>query len=140
MNRAPEKNSLGAVLSLRRADPAGAGYKTLLIPQNDEMSLIRAMECGVLIYDGDPTFFSDNHLGGGKQPRVSGVIDARFEIASPHNLLRVFLITRGERRHDGEISSSPPPGWPEKYATVISPEARHYRLYAFTASFELKNF
>jgi hypothetical protein len=140
LNGPPEESALETTLPLRFVNPLPDSSDDLLIPENDEMCFIRAMECWVSGYKDDFAFYSNNHLGSGAQPRVLGVIDARFEIAAPHNLLRVFLITRGNKRYDHEITTTVPEGLPERYAITIPPEARHYKLYAYRASFELKNF
>jgi hypothetical protein len=137
----PQRSAKETTFSLGFVNPLSDSSKELFIPENDEMCAVRAMECWAAAYKNDFALFSNNHVGSGAQPKVIGVIDARFEIVAPsYNLLRVFLITRGNKRYDYEISKTAPQGWPEQYAATIPPEARHYRLFAYRASFELKNF
>ncbi|MDR1482906.1 MAG: prepilin-type N-terminal cleavage/methylation domain-containing protein [Synergistaceae bacterium] len=137
----PEVSGSETILALSFVNPLPDDSKKLIVPENDELCAIRAMKCWVDGYNkNDFALYTDDLLGSGAQPRVIGVIDARFEIAASRNLLRVFLITRGNKRYNYEVSTTPPPGWPEGYATTISPEAKRYKLYTHRASFELRNF
>ncbi|MDR3279558.1 MAG: hypothetical protein LBT23_03505 [Synergistaceae bacterium] len=111
-----------------------------MIPENDELFALRAMECKVLKKNEDYVFTTNDYTGSGAQPRVEGVIDVRFDLGGGGRLLKVSILTRGKWRHDGIVTDGIPKGWPEKYATAIPEAARHYRLVANQASFELKNF
>ncbi|MDR3333129.1 MAG: prepilin-type N-terminal cleavage/methylation domain-containing protein [Synergistaceae bacterium] len=135
----PQGYALGTLLPLKWVEPLAEDIE-ILIPENDEAFYLQAMECEADTYTaGDFVFFTNDHTGSGRQPRVFGVIDARFELAAGNRLLRVFLITRGNFRYENEISTQPPRGWPDRFPTNITDEARHYKLYMYTASFELKN-
>jgi hypothetical protein len=132
----PDKS---AVLSLKWNKPPGADV-TIFIPENDELFYLRSMECNTILNNGDYVFTTNDLTGSGWQPRVSGVIDVRFELLGDGNLLRVTALTRGKTRYDTMVTRGNPSGWPEEYARAIPDEARHYRLLVSKTSFALKNF
>ncbi|MDL2263250.1 hypothetical protein LJC31_01215 [Synergistaceae bacterium OttesenSCG-928-I11] len=130
----------GALLLLRRR-----GNGELLIPRNDELFYLRAAEIQVRAYDDgtnrdDFALYTNDHTGSGWQPRVVGVVDARFELADERRLLRVVMLVRGEKRYDRDVTTGTPDGWPAKWADDIPQSARRYRLYAHSVAFNLKNF
>jgi hypothetical protein len=137
---APPKKLLesGVIMSFRMNSPS-AGSETF-IPENDELFYFRAMECTVMKRDDDYAFVTNDYTGSGWQPRVTGVIDVRFELDGNGRLLRVMTLTRGKQRHDEIITRGNPQGWPERYSSTIPEDARHYRLMTSQASFALKNF
>ena len=125
---------------LRKTLPA-SGDEVITIPQNDELYYLRATMAEVGLYGkGDWAFFTDHRDGSGKQPRVIGVVDARFELAPSKRTLKMHLLVRGDHRHPDKITGGTPDGWPQEYARDIPDAARHYRLYAFEMTFGLRNF
>lgn len=130
----------GYTLNLRRTDTGDA----VRFASNDELHYLRVMECRTRPYDGmakkDFAFYTNDHMGSEWQPRVLGVVDARFEVDSDRGLARIWLLVRGNTRYSGVKSPGTPAGWPEEYAKDIPREMRNYRLYAYTRSFRLKNF
>jgi hypothetical protein len=128
----------GALLSFRVNSPLAAGER--FIPENDELFYLRAMECTIMKRDGDYAFVTNDYTGSGWQPRVTGVVDVRFELDGSGRLLRVMTLTRGKWRYDEIVTKGVPKGWPEKYASSIPQDARHYRLMANRAAFSLSNF
>jgi hypothetical protein len=136
----------GTKLSFKRVSSPSSDAN-ILIPENDELFYLRAMECRVWKKPDDSgrgvteyNFYTFDHMGTGWQPRVSGVIDARFELDPGGRLVRVMTLTRGNKRHNKKVSTQVPDGWPERYADSIPDDARHYVLLGRSASFELKNF
>lgn len=122
---------------------AGAsGDVELTIPRNDELFYLRALELRVrLVTDetgADYTLYTNDHTGSGNQPRVDGIVDARFELVD-RKLLRVRVLARGEKKHDRIATPGTPTGWPERYAQDIPEEMRYYKLFAAKRSFELMN-
>jgi hypothetical protein len=111
----------------------------IFIPENDEIFYLGAICCYVDFFNDDYTFFITDFRGGGAQPKVKGVADARFELDDSKKLLKVTLLVRGNRRYDHVKTMGTPAGWPEKYASDIPASLRRYRLFAYTESFELKN-
>jgi hypothetical protein len=128
----------GVMLSFRMNAPL-ADSETF-IPENDELFYFRAMECAIMKRDGDYAFVTNDYTGSGWQPRVTGVVDVRFELDADNRLLRVITLTRGIRRYDEIITKGLPEGWPTRYSYAIPADARHYRLMTNRASFALKNF
>ncbi|MDR1965711.1 MAG: hypothetical protein LBQ36_03300 [Synergistaceae bacterium] len=140
LRRIPERLADGrSLLPLRWNKPASSD-ETIHIPENDAIFYMKAMECRVILRDGEYTFYTNDHSGSGWQPRVAGVIDVRFELGDGGRILRVTTLTRGKTRYDRIVTKGTPPGWPEEYADDIPPESRHYRLFVNKASFGLKNF
>lgn len=128
-------------LVLRRIDTGG----TVRLAAGDEICYLRAMECMTRPYDAgahkdDFMFYTNDRAGSGWQPRVPGVVDARFEADAENGVLRVWLLVRGDRRYAEKISAGTPDGWPDEYAADIPDRMRHYRLYAYSRTFRLKNF
>ncbi|MDR0648560.1 MAG: hypothetical protein LBF92_04435 [Synergistaceae bacterium] len=114
----------------------------LRLHKNDELLYLGAIECNITLYDEkeeEGIFYIKDMRGGGRQPRENGVMDARFVLDPDRRVLRVFLLIRGNRRYEDIKTKGTPPGWPPDYAREIPKQARHYRLFAFSESFELKN-
>jgi hypothetical protein len=132
--RLPDGNT---ALSFKINRPPGSGEFT--IPENDELFYLRAMECSVRMIDGDFIMYTDNFADTGRQPRVEGVIDLRFDLEESGGFMRVWVLTRGDNRYADIVTRGLPPGWPEKYAGGIPYEMRHYMLFASDATFALKN-
>jgi hypothetical protein len=128
----------GAVLSLRLNSPLAGS--DMFIPENDELFYLRAMECTIMKRDDDYAFVTNDYTGSGWQPRVTGVVDVRFEMDGSGRLLKVITLTRGKWRYDEIVTGGLPKGWPEQYRSAIPDDARHYRLIASEATFALKNF
>jgi type II secretory pathway pseudopilin PulG len=136
----PEKYPDGSALLKARVMTPLRHEDEIIIPENDELFELRAMECHVVKSDGEFVFATNDWTGSGLQPRVEGVVDARFELHGEGRLIRVYTLTRGKTKYKGVITRDTPENWPEKYASSIPEEARYYKLFANKASFELKNF
>ncbi|MDR1471055.1 MAG: hypothetical protein LBS75_00890 [Synergistaceae bacterium] len=148
LSRAPKKVLGGTSLSFDWNRPVSSDAN-ILIPENDELFYLRAMECRVLKKqeedsDGNNrmgySFYTFDHMGTGWQPRVNGVIDIRFELDPGGRMIKVRTLTKGDTRHSKKVSPKIPDGWPEEYASAIPDDILHYVLVARSASFELKNF
>lgn len=124
-------------LSFKINRPPGSG--AFIIPENDELFYLRAMECRVRESGDDYIMFTKNFMENGMQPRVDGVIDMRFDLDKSGGFMRVWVLTRGNSRYQDVVTRGLPPGWPEKYAGGIPYEMRHYMLFASDATFALKN-
>jgi hypothetical protein len=112
----------------------------IYIPENDELFYLGAIECKVGIRNGEFLFYVNDFKGDGEQPRESGVVDIRFELDDSKRLLKVMLLVAGNIRYDEIKTKRTPTGWTEEYASDIPESARHYRLFAYTELFGLKNF
>lgn len=124
-------------ISLRRTAAEIRGE----VPQNDELYCLRAVDARAGLHGkNDWAFFTDNQDGSGRQPRVPGVVDARFELSPSGRTLKLRLLARGDRRGGEKLSEGVPEGWPAEYAGDIPDAARYYNLYAFEMTFEIRNF
>jgi hypothetical protein len=128
----------GTLLSFKMKFPSLGSE--MFIPENDELFYFRSMECTVMKKDDDYAFVTNDYTGSGWQPRVTGVVDARFELDGSGRLLKVTLLTRGDRKHDKTITKGLPDGWPKEYSSSIPEDARRYMLMTSQVSFALKNF
>ena len=113
----------------------------VFIMQNEEAFYLRAFKCMVKRHSqGELTFYINDYAGNQVQPRVEGIIDARFEYGAANRFVTVRLLVRGEHRY-GEIKTpGAVKGWPDEYTAEIPDDARQYRLFTYTARFGLKNF
>jgi hypothetical protein len=109
------------------------------IHRNDALCYMDAIECEVNTSKGDTVFYIKNLRGGGRQPKEDGVIDVRFSLDADRKMLYALLLVRGDRRYEEIKTKGIPSGWPPEYAADIPENARHYRLFTFAESFELKN-
>ncbi|MDR3165366.1 MAG: hypothetical protein LBU13_07285 [Synergistaceae bacterium] len=112
----------------------------VLIPENDEIFGLRALECEVRKSNDDFLLYASDQTSSGWQPRVDGVIDIRFALDAEKRLITVETLTRGAHRYEDAVASSALEEWQKKYGGAIPEESRHYRLFSNTAVFELKNF
>jgi hypothetical protein len=112
----------------------------MFIPENDRLFYMGAMDWRVLVTETDFVFYVNNLRGGGTQPVQNGVVDARFELDETKRTLKVWLLVRGDRMYSEVRTAGIPSGWPVEYSANIPTKARHYRLFAFSESFALKNF
>jgi hypothetical protein len=122
---------------------AASADTEIIIRRNDNLCYMGAIECEVNTVKEetameDTVFYIYDLRGGGRQPREDGVIDIRFSLDADRKMLYVMLLVRGDRRYE-EIKTKEIPDWPQEYAADIPEAARHYRLFAFAESFELKN-
>lgn len=83
-------------------------------------------------------FYTDDCTGSGRQPRVQGVVDARFAYDPPKSQLSVWVLARGDlvREHSHH---SIPASWPEAFRASLSQDATRYRLVARTAVWKIAN-
>lgn len=116
------------------------GKEPAVIPKNDELYYVQAVRVDAEGFRDDWALYTDKSDGSGKQPRVAGIVDARFEHCIETQTLKVRLLIRGDRRSPEIVTDGTPPGWPPEFAGDIPRKARHYRLYAFTLVFGLHNF
>jgi type II secretory pathway pseudopilin PulG len=136
---APVKGAKGTAnlsLTFNRPDPDGV---ELVVPENDELYYLRVMECFVEKRADDYALVTNDHMNTGRQIRVEGVVDVRFEIDASGYFMRVWALTRGRHRYPEMVTTGAIPGWPEKYAASIPDEMRRYRLMAHQSSFALMN-
>ena len=125
-------------LELKAGAPL-SGTEEIFIPANDEIFYLRAFKCRVKRSQNDFAFYINDHTGSGEQPRVDGIVDARFEYDAENRLVTVLLLVKGENRQDEKITGAVK-DWPAEYAGDIPEDARHYRLFVYKAHFGLKNF
>lgn len=133
-------SSDGTIIPLKLGSGVSPAPDTF-VPENDELHYLRALGCNAGLHPtGDFVFFTDDHTGSGKQPRVEGIVDARFEWDKVHNLVTVYLLVRGENRYDRMKTIGAVKNWPTAYDADIAEEARRYRLFVHKLTCELKNF
>ena len=104
------------------------------IPKGAPLFLFRALECWS---DGEKFYTRDFRTTGG-QPRVDGVIGARFELNDEKNLLTLCLMVRGEERglSGGPVKNR---GCPDDFVEQWDAAAEPFALYAFRFVWRLPN-
>lgn len=113
----------------------------IFIPENDEIFYLRAFKCRVKrSHQDDFAFYINDQSGSGEQPRVDGIVDARFEYNPTKRMVTVLLLAKGENRYGEIITKGSVESWPDEYTGDIPEDARHYRLFAYKSQFGLKNF
>lgn len=105
--------------------------------QFDQLYMLRGMEAGVTS-EANPVFYTnDIGTGTGDQPRVQGISGLHFVFDSDTGILSVSILARGNKRHDNEVSASPPDGWESSWG--FSTEDTHYRLSVLQTAWRIRN-
>lgn len=128
------------LITLRKKDSSRA----VVVHANEEVFCLRSVSMAAYRssdprYISEAAFRTDEYLGDGIQPRVDGVIDARFEYDDDENVLSVWVLARGDRRRDSVVTHGTPEGWPIRWAEDIPEAARYYRLVAAYARIYMEN-
>ncbi len=111
-------------IRLKAATLAGKVYT------NDRLHLVRAIRAEV---DNEKWFVMTDLKPDTARQIVEGIADIRFEKSTDGKFLRVWVLARGNTRHDTEIT--PVPDWHEP----IDTENRHYRLKVVQRTWGLRN-
>jgi len=104
--------------------------------QFDQLYMVRGMVAGVTT-GTNPSFSTNDLMGGGPQPRVQGISGLHFVFDSDTGILSVSILARGNKRHDDVISASPPNGWELTWG--FSAEDTHYRLSVLQTAWRIRN-
>ncbi|GAB6280913.1 MAG: hypothetical protein STSR0007_10380 [Thermovirga sp.] len=104
--------------------------------QFDQLYMLRGMVVGVTT-GTNPSFCTNDLMGGGPQPRVQGISGLHFEFDSDTGVISVVVLARGNKRHDDVVSASPPSGWESSWG--FSAEDSHYRLSVLQTAWRIRN-
>jgi hypothetical protein len=104
--------------------------------QFDQVYMLRGMVAGVT-GGTNPSFFTNDLMGGGPQPRVQGISGLHFVYDSDNGILSVSVLARGNRRHDAQITPSAPDGWDPSWG--FSTEDTHYSFSVLQTSWRIRN-
>ncbi len=109
--------------------PKGAGT----IYENDRLHLVRIARFSV---DSEKWFVTTDLKPEVNRRVVEGIADIRFQKSIDGKTLTVWVLARGNTRHDDEITAATLPDWP--FGSVPE-EDRHYRLKVVQRTWGLRN-
>jgi len=103
----------------------------------DRLHLVRGVQAKV---DADNWFVMDGLWPTASKRVVEGIADFQFVQSSDVNgrFLTVWVLARGNTRHDTEITPAALPDWPDAFEPIDA-ENRHYRLKAVQRTWRLRN-
>lgn len=81
------------------------------VQKNDETRLFRAMA----VYAFNDILYSYDYSGSGRQPRLRGIHDLRFQADIIARKLTVYIVSRGDKQYMGDAPVRGLENWPEKY-------------------------
>lgn len=127
---------------LRRASRTG---EEIFVPKNARVISLRAAAITTLVVSGDADLdmalmIEDCEYGtrssSAMQPRVYGIVDARFDWDPESALLTVSLLARGSAPASDARGSV---AWPDEWLRDLPPQIRQYRLYSASRRYFLKS-
>jgi len=111
--------------------PKGAGK----VYGNDRLYLVRAVRATV---DNTNWFVMNDLKPEVTRQIVEGIADIRFSKSGDGKSLTVWVLARGNTRHDTEITPAALPDWPDAFEPIEA-ENRHYRLKVVQRTWGLRN-
>lgn len=105
------------------------------ILQNDRLYHFRAIR----IYCLNGTVYTKDHRSPGDQPRVSGIMDMRFQVDAELKTLTVYVLARGDHEYSEKREIIDAYLWPEEYISPWKDKRSKYQLYASKTVWRLPN-
>jgi Tfp pilus assembly protein PilW len=102
---------------------------------NDKLYLVRAVRATV---DNTNWFVMNDLKPEVTRQIVEGIADIRFSKSGDGKSLTVWVLARGNTRHDTEITAAALPDWPDAFEPIEA-ENRHYRLKVVQRTWGLRN-
>lgn len=93
-------------LRIRRSGSGSAS-----VQKNDEARLFRAMA----VYAFNDILYSYDYSESGRQPRLRGIHDLRFQADISARKLTVYIVSRGDKQYAGSAPIKGMDNWPGKY-------------------------
>jgi hypothetical protein len=103
--------------------------------ENDLLHLVRVAKATV---DNTNWFVMNDLKPEVARQIVEGIADIRFSKSGDGKSLTVWVLARGNTRHDTEITAAALPDWPDAFEP-IEMENRHYRLKVVQRTWGLRN-
>lgn len=100
--------------------------ENISIQKNDRMHLFRVL---ILFVERD-ILYSYDYRTSGKQPRIFGIRDLRFEVDVEKQKLTAYVLARGDRPYDGPERIIGADAWPEEYLAYWNGKASEQQLFA----------
>lgn len=104
------------------------------IVENDTVHYFRALEVEVL----DGVLSTNDFSGSGVQPRIEGIMDARFKWDPANQTMTLFILARGDKIL--EKKSSLPKEWDTAYSADVPENAFNYTLVARCVKVKIRNY
>mgnify|MGYP000851688052 CR=1 len=92
----------------------------------DRMHHMRAMK----VYALNDCLYTKDFRSAGDQPRVTGIMDIRFDVDLPNRTVAVYILARGDKLYDSPQEISGKEDWPEEYIGYWIGKGSRYRLFA----------
>jgi Tfp pilus assembly protein PilW len=102
---------------------------------NDLLHLVRVVKATV---DNTNWFVMNDLKPEVTRQIVEGIADIRFSKSGDGKSLTVWVLARGNTRHDSEITAAALPDWPDAFEPIEA-ENRHYRLKVVQRTWGLRN-
>lgn len=132
----PQKNLLKVrSISGSRIGVQSFTGRSVSIQKGDRMFLFRAM---VLVAERDVLYTYDYRTSG-KQPRVFGIKDLRFEVDLQRQKLIVYVLARGDKKYDKPVKIMGAENWPSEYLSYWAGKEGDYQLFAERIVLNLPN-
>ena len=90
------------------------------------MHHMRAMK----VYALNDCLYTKDFRSAGDQPRVTGIMDIRFDVDLPNRTVAVYILARGDKLYDSPQEISGKEDWPEEYIGYWIGKGSRYRLFA----------
>lgn len=123
-------NEKGTVLKV--CAPSGEG---VTIQKNDRMRMFRAM----MVFAAFGNLYSNDFSGSGRQPRVNGICDLRFQVDAASKKLTVFIMARGDKKYNAPAPVKGAGDWPEEYRADAYANKDNHMLLVSKIVLELPN-
>lgn len=117
-------------LRVRHTGPGSAS-----VQKNDEARLFRAMA----VYAFNDILYSYDYSGSGRQPRIRGIHDLRFQADTSARKLTVYIVSRGDKQYAGNAPIRGLDNWPEKYLPDSNINGYNHMLLITKIVLELPN-
>lgn len=105
------------------------------ISKGDMVHNLRAMT----VYANNDVLYTKDFHTAGDQPRISGILDIRFDTDIKHKIVSVYILARGDRIYDSPQEIKGKEEWPEEYIRQWIEKDSKYKLYASKIVWPLPN-
>lgn len=105
------------------------------ISKGDRVHHLRAMT----VYANNGSLYTEDCHTAGAQPRVTGILDIRFDVDIKKKIVSVYILARGDKLYDSPQEIKDKEKWPEEYIRQWIKEGSRYKLYASKVVWPLPN-
>lgn len=114
---------------------SSANASSVSIQKGDRMRLFRAMT----VFAYNDNLYTYDYSGSGKQPRLSGICDLRFNVDAGAKNLTAYVMTRGDKKYKKRQTVRGESEWPSDYLADSFNNQQGYLLLVTKIVLELPN-